>query len=194
MFENLKNDDNPSLRCLCAETIGFLCAKSDALKLLYNKPDLLKRAVNIMGKVVVAPRETDILKARILESFATMIAHDPGDVEISMICEKLFQQISHEPIGYLLKLAQQPFLEIRYGALKTLISVSVFSWVEQDMALCAGNARVFLLLVSFLGTPFSRAYLAFIVITILYVIISVIVKKLLYFSRQMFLVNFFILL
>lgn len=91
-----------------------------------------------MGKMAASPVETDIFKGRVLDSLANMITHDPCDVEISMICEKLFQQISQEPISYLLNLAQQPFLEIRYGALKVLASVSVFSWIEQDMTLSAG--------------------------------------------------------
>lgn len=148
VFENLKNSD-PTLRCLCAETIAFLCSKGDAIKLLYSRPDLLKNAVKTMGRIVASPAESELTKTRVLESFARMMAHDSFDVEICMICEKLFQYIStSDPVTYIFNLAQQPFMDVRYGALEVLKNVSVFSWVEQDMALCAGCLHVFLIIFS----------------------------------------------
>jgi len=137
VYENLSNPDQ-TLRCLCVETLAFIASKKDALKELNKSPDSLKASIKTIGKLINSPVESEDSKGRYLESIAMIFCHNPADVEISMICEKLFHNLSLEPVNFLLDFAQQPFLQIRYGTLKVLRNVSSFPWVEQDMALCAG--------------------------------------------------------
>ncbi|XP_066927619.1 26S proteasome non-ATPase regulatory subunit 5-like [Clytia hemisphaerica] len=137
IYENLSSPDT-SIRCLCVETLAFISSRSDALKELYKHPDSLKESTEKIGQMVASHAEDEQTKSKILVAVATMFLHDPADVELSMICEKLFHHLSSEPVRFLMDLAKQPFLAIRYGALKLFCNVSKFSWVEQDMALCAG--------------------------------------------------------
>lgn len=137
LFENIVSED-PSIRCLCAETIAFIGAKPEGLKILNSNPDRLKRCVRVMAKMIMNPGEDDYIRSRTAASLSSMFDHCYQDVEVSMICEKLFRQIDQHPISYLFKLAQQPFSELRYCSLKLLAAVSRYSWAEQDFVLCAG--------------------------------------------------------
>lgn len=138
LFENIVSED-PSIRCLCAETIAFIGAKPEGLKILNSNPDRLKRCVRVMAKMIMNPGEDDYIRSRTAASLSSMFDHCYQDVEVSMICEKLFRQIDQHPISYLFKLAQQPFSELRYCSLKLLAAVSRYSWAEQDFVLCAGK-------------------------------------------------------
>ena len=139
VYQNISNED-PALRCLCVETVAFIASKSDALKELYKNPDDLKKSTEKIGEMIKSNREDEKAKSKILDAVAMIFDHSisSNDVEISMICEKLFHHLSSEPVNFLMEIARQPFFGLRYGALKVLSNVSNFTWVEQDMALCAG--------------------------------------------------------
>jgi 26S proteasome non-ATPase regulatory subunit 5 len=139
IFEDVHGSDDPTLSCLCAETIAFICSKGNGLKVLYNsESDATKGVIRTMTKIVTNPGEDDYSRERILTSLTSMFDHDVNDVELTNICEKLYRYLGDSPMAYLLKLAQIPFAEIRHGSFTLLGHISKYSWVEQDMILCAG--------------------------------------------------------
>lgn len=135
IFELIQGEDEV-LRCLCAETIAFICSKSDGLKIIYRESDAIKEAVRFMAKIISNPGEDDYVRKRIIQSLAGVFDHNPEDIEIFMICEKLYRHLDDNPIKLLMSLAQKPFVEVRYGGLTLLRNISKYSWVEQDMVLC----------------------------------------------------------
>lgn len=148
VYQNMSNED-PTLRCLCVETLAFIASKCDALKELYRNPDALKESTEKIGEMIQSNREDEKTKSKILDAVAMIFDHgtSSSDFEVSMICEKLFHHLSNEPVRFLMEIARQPFFGLRYGALKVMCNVSNFTWVEQDMALCAGkllHSRIFL--------------------------------------------------
>lgn len=140
VYRNISEAEDPSLRCLCVETFSFMASKSDTLKELYKKPDALKESTEQVGRMISSNREDEKAKTKILEAISTIFDHHGSttDLEISMICEKLFHHLSDDPVKFFMKFARQPFFGLRYGAMKVLCNVSKFSWIEQDFALCAG--------------------------------------------------------
>ena len=140
IFRGVHTSNDPTLSCLCAETVAFICSKGDGLKVLYGtEPDAIKETMTSMTQVVTNPGEDDYSREHMLQSLTSMFDHDVQDVELSQICEKLYSYLSAtSPMAYIFKLAQLPFAEIRHGSFKLLGHVSKHSWVQQDMVLCPG--------------------------------------------------------
>jgi len=139
IFEDVSRSEDPTLSCLCAETISFICSKGEGLKVLYStEADALKDVITTMTEIVTNPGEDDYSRQRTLESLTSMFNHDVNDVELTNICEKLYRCLADVPMNYLFKLVQIPFAEIRHGGFALLGHISKYSWVEQDMALCPG--------------------------------------------------------
>lgn len=140
IFQDVNNEDI-TLSCLCVETISFICTKDQGLKVLYEtEPDALKHVVMVMTSTISNPGEDDYVRERTLQSLTSMFHHDDvNDVQLTNICEKLYRYLNDDnPMTYLFKLVRIPFAEVRHGAFKLLAHLSKYSWVEQDMVLCAG--------------------------------------------------------
>ena len=152
IYESFQSND-PSLRILCVETISITASTSQGLKLLYENPDALKKAVSNMGKMASGFVEGDHSRRRAIDALTIIFSQDSGDVEASLICEKLYRYLDENAMFFLFSLIKQPFMELRFGALKLLLVLSRYNWIEQDMALCAGiyliTNEVLLLFVSF---------------------------------------------
>lgn len=138
IFEDVNSHD-ATMRCLCAETISFICSRDEGLKVMYNSElDSLKDVIRIMTKIISNPGEDDYARERTLQSLTTMFEHDVHDVELSMMCEKLYRYIDDDPMLFLFNLAKIPFAEIRHGSFALLANISKYNWVEQDMVTCPG--------------------------------------------------------
>jgi len=137
IFQLLHSDD-PSLKSLCAETIAVICSTTDGLKLLYTNPDTLKSASRTMGEMVLSFAVGEHGRRRTLDSLVLMFDHDSDNDEASMICEKLYRYLASHPMKFLFNLLKQPYSELRYGTFNLLKVLAKYSWVEQDVALCAG--------------------------------------------------------
>ena len=74
VYQNISNED-PTLRCLCIETVAFIASKSDALKELYKNPDALKKSTEKIGEMIKSNREDEKAKSKILDAVAMIFDH-----------------------------------------------------------------------------------------------------------------------
>ena len=166
IYENFQSND-PSLRILCVETISITASTSQGLKLLYENPDALKKAVSKMGKMASGFVEGDHSRRRTLDALTTIFSQDSGDVEASLICEKLYRYLDENTMFFLFSLIKQPFIELRFGALKLLLVLSQYDWIEQDMALCAGIDLITNKVIAFSPSFFLSVVLFFVQLLLL---------------------------
>ena len=133
---------------LCVETICHIMANPTALKMMFSKPEQLKHSVKNIGAMFSSASEDMAVRERALEAIAEVFTHEVSNVEVSNICEKIYQNLGEQPMQMIFEIIKQPFPALKYGGYKLLCGLSKYSWAEQDIALCAGIFHIPFLILS----------------------------------------------
>lgn len=138
VIDGLSSSD-ASLRALCAETIGQISTSGASVKLLHERHiSEMKQAYQRIGAMCASGSEDFAVKCRVVDAVGQVFSHDGSDVEISMMCEKVYRNLREHPMKLLFELLQHPFPELKASAYRLLCGVLKYSWAEQDVALSPG--------------------------------------------------------
>ncbi|XP_052788108.1 26S proteasome non-ATPase regulatory subunit 5-like [Mya arenaria] len=134
VFDSLTAPDNPSMRSLAVQTVGFIGSSVEGKLALEKLGSRMDSGVRCLGKTLREGQQD--AKVIVLQALTSLLKLKVSDqtTELLKLTEHWYGQLGTNTFGYLMSLAEQPFPDLRIALLILFESLASQPWAQTIMA------------------------------------------------------------